>query len=311
MPAHYLYLRLLLLTAVSLCAPSLWAQGAPEKLPAIGFGAEVTVGAEYDSNVAIDEVDLNSAQSDYALTMGAKLEANTKLTDKFDMDFSYDYSQSLYKEFSEVDRQTHILGTNLELDMGKLDSGLSLFYIDSRLDNKKFLQFSRVSPSLSGFMSRRWFARGAYVYSDKIIESNSDRDAISNTGEIDLYFFHRGLRSYFNFGFQYKDEDAQAEEYDYKAGNLKVRYIRRFDLLSKVATVEVAYRYEDRDYSSPTPSIGENRSDQRQRWRVDLEIPVIERGAIKFYAAYGDYKSNLPRADYDQNIIGTRFVYAW
>ena len=299
--------HILLATLATLCVSSVYAQPTPS----VQFGAEVTVGGEYDSNVAIDEVDLSSAQSDYALTMGAKLEANSKLTDTFDIDFSYDYSQSLYKEFSEVDRQTHILGANLELDMGKIDSGLSLFYIDSRLDNKKFLQFSRVSPSLSGFMSKKWFARGAYVYSDKVIERSSQRDAKSNTGEVDLYFFRRGLRSYFNFGFQYKDEDAQADEYDYKAGSLKFRYIHRFNMLSKVATLELAYRYEDRDYSSPTPSIEKNRADQRQRWRVDLEIPVIERGAVKFYAAYGDYESNLDRANYDQNIIGTRFVYAW
>jgi hypothetical protein len=164
---------------------------------------------------------------------------------------------------------------------------------------------------LSGFISKKFFARGAYVHSDKVIERNNQRDAVSNSGEIDVYFFRRGLRSYFNVGYLYKDEDAQAEEYDYKSGNIKVRYIHRFDIFSKVATLELGYRYEDRDYRSATPSIEEVRSDKRQRWRIDFELPVIEQGAIKFYATYGDYKSNLPRADYDQNIIGTQFVYAW
>jgi hypothetical protein len=303
--------RLLIVALASACTTSLWAQDSENNHPSLEFGAEIRVGGEYDSNVAVDEVDLNSAQSDYSAIMGAKLEANSTLSNTVDLDFSYDFSQSIYKEFSAVDRQTHILGSNLSIDMGKIDGGLSLFYIDSRLDNKKFLQLSRVSPSLSGFISKKLFARGAYVYSDKVIERNNQRDAISNSGEIDIYFFRRGLRSYFNVGYLYKDEDAQTEEYDYKSGNIKVRYIHRFDLLSRVATLELGYRYEDRDYRSATPSIGEVRSDERHRWRIDFELPVIERGAVKFYATYGDYRSNLPRADYDQNIIGTRFVYAW
>ncbi len=296
---------------ISLDVPSTWAQDVAEKSSGTQFNAELSVGGEYDSNVAVDEFDLSSSQSDYALTMSAKLESHSALSSNTELDLSYNFSQSLYKEFSIVDRQTHILGSNLDLDMGKFDGGLSFFYIHSRLDGKKFLKFYRVSPSVSGFISKKWFTRGAYVYSDKTIARSSQRDAISNIGEFDIYYFHRGLRSYFNLGYQYKYEDANAEEYDYRSGGLKLRYIRRFDLFQKIATLELGFRYEDRSYTSPTPSIQEKRSDQRQRWRIDLEIPVIEGGAIKFYATYGDFQSNLPRADYEQNLIGTRFIYAW
>jgi len=301
----------LLCLLLAIVSQGTWGQDRPEDLPDTTFNAELSVGGEYDSNVTLDEVDLNSSQSDYALNMSAKLESHTALSTAAELDLSYNYSQSWYSEFSEVNRQTHILGSNFELDMGVLDSGISLFYIDSRLDKEKFLTFYRVSPSLAGFVSKKWFLRGAYVYSDKTIERSSRRDASSNAGEFDIYYFHRGLRSYFNVGIQFKDDDAKAAEYDYSSGNLKLRYIHRFDLFSKFATLELAFRYEDRDYKSPTPSINENRSDQRQRWRIDLEIPVIERGAIKFYGAYSNYKSNLPRADYKQNIVGTRFVYSW
>lgn len=311
MPLSHHSCHLILAAIILLNADVSRAESETDDAQTTQFNVEVSVGGEYDSNVAVDEVDLNSSQSDYALTMGAKFEAHTKLSNTTELDLSYDYSQSLYNEFSEVNRQTHILGSNFDLDMGKLDGGVSLYYIDSRLDHNKFLTFYRASPSLSGFVAKKWFIRGAYVYSDKSIERSSERDAISNSGEVDVYYFYRGLRSYFNLGYLYKYEDAEAQEFDYRSGNLKLRYIQRFDIFTKVATLELAFRYEDRSYTSPTPSIQDERSDQRQRWRIDLEIPVIERGAIKFYVAYGDYQSNLPRADYDQNIIGTRFVYAW
>jgi hypothetical protein len=287
------------------------AQSDPEENPPTLFGAELSIGGEYDDNVTVDEVDLSSSQGDYALTMSAKVNANTSLSKTADLDLSYNFSQSNYREFSQVDRQTHILGSNLEVDMSKVNGGLSLFYIDSRLDGSKFLKLYRGSPSLSGFIAKKWFTRGAYVYSDKTIEQRPLRDATSNAGEFDVYYFRRGLRSYFNVGFQYKDEDAEAAEFDYIAANFKVRYVHRFNLFSKTSVLELSFRYEDRDYSSPTPSIEEKRSDERQRWRIDLEIPVMERGAIEFYGAYSDYSSNLPRADYTQSIIGTRFVYTW
>ena len=273
--------------------------------------AELAIGSEYDSNVALDVVDLSSSMSDYALTLNTKIAANSQLSSNSGMKLSYDYSQSTYSEFSTVDRQTHILGANFDSDLGEVDGGLSLFYIDSRLDNSKFLELYRVSPSLSGFISKKVFARSAYVYSDKNIENSRQRNAITHAGEVDLYYFRRGLRSYINAGYQFKYENAESSEYDYKSSQLKLRWVQRFELFSKVATLELAYRYEDRDYNSPTPSIGKKRSDQRNRWRVDLEVPVMARGAIQFYGGYADYQSNLPRADYDQNIIGTRFIYRW
>ena len=275
------------------------------------FRAELAIGAEYDSNVAVDEVDLNSSQSDYALTLDANVGLHSQLSEKTELDLSYDYSQSSYAEFSRVDRQTHILGSSIDFDLGELDSGVSLFYIISKLDQKKFLEFYRVSPSISGFLAKKWFGRAAYIYSDKAIEERRGRSATSNAGEVDIYYFRRGLRSYFNFGYQYKNEDAHASEFDYKSGNLKLRYVHRFDLFSKVAILQLAFRYEDRDYSSDTPSIEKERRDQRQRWRAELKVPVIKNGEMQFYAGYSDYESNLPRADYRQDIVGTRFIYRW
>ena len=32
---------------------------------------------------------------------------------------------------------------------------------------------------------------------------------------------------------------------------------------------------------------------------------------MEVYGGYGDYESNFPSADYDQNVLGTRFIYRW
>jgi len=302
-PAYLLAIGLACLTVDSTAAES------PAK--STEFRAEVAIGAEYDSNVAVDEVDLNSSQSDYALTLDANIGLHSQLSEKAELDLSYDYSQSSYAEFSQVNRQTHILGSSLDFNLDKLDTGVSLFYIVSNLDQKKFLEFVRVSPSVSGFLAKKWFGRAAFVYADKTIEERSARDAVSNAGEIDAYYFRRGLRSYFNFGVQYKHENARDNQFDYQSGNLKIRYIHRFELFSKVAVLQLALRYEDRNYTSKTESIDKKRRDKRERWRAELKVPVIHNGQVQFYAGYSDYDSNLPRADYRQNIFGTRFIYRW
>jgi hypothetical protein len=90
-----------------------------------------------------------------------------------------------------------------------------------------------------------------------------------------------------------------------------LRYIQRFELFSRLAKLEFAWRYEDRDYSSETPSIGEDRQDERHRWRVDFEIPLVGRSALQVYSGYADYESNYPQADYDQTLVGSRFLYRW
>jgi hypothetical protein len=275
------------------------------------FSAEVGLGAEYDSNVTIDELDASSSESDYSLNMDVELQLGHQFNDTTNVAATYNFSQSNYNQFSFLDRQTHLLGLDLGTSFRKINSGLSLYYINARLDGSDFLKYYRASPYLSGFLAKKWFARGAYVYSDKTIEQNQRRDAQSHAGELDFYYFRRGLRSYFNFGYKYKDEDAIEDRFDYAANNIKARYVHRFDAFGDVLKTEFSWRYEHRDYSSVTPSIGEERDDKRHRWQVDIEYPVLGSGAIAVYAGYADYDSNYPRSDYDQEVVGTRLSYSW
>lgn len=301
------------IAALLAAACAVGAAGAEpeEKLSPAEYSAEVGLGFEYDSNVSVEEVDAATGEGDYALTMDLSLEAAKELSKKLEGAVSYDFSQTMYDEFSRVDRQTHILGSDLAHNTEIVDTGLSLYYIQSRLDGDKFLELYRVSPAISGFLAKKWFARAAYVYSDKSIETNSDRDANTNAGELDLYYFRRGLRSYFNMGYRYKDEDANADRLSYSSNSVKLRYIQRWEMLSRLVKLELAWRYEDRDYDGITPSIGEARDDERHRWRVDFEIPLIGKSAMQIYYGYADYESNYPQSDYTQYITGTRFFYSW
>lgn len=295
---------------VVLCKPSL-AQTGKDELPAPDWSAELGIGLEYDSNVSVEEVDASAEQGDYALILDAGLGVKKALSKTVTAAATYDFSSSSYDKFSQVDRQTHILGADVALDLGRVDPSISAYYINSRLDNSKFLELTRISPALSGFLSKRWFFRAAYVYSDKTIHERDERDATTNAGEMDGYYFLRGLRQYFNFGYRYRDENAKADQFSYRSNSAKVRFIYRIELFSRLTKLELAWRYEDRDYRSDTPSIGEKRHDKRSRLRMDYEIPVINNTVVQIFVGYAEYDSNFGPADYDQTIIGTRFQYSW
>jgi hypothetical protein len=283
----------------------------PQQLAPADWSAMLGIGVEYDSNVSVEELDAATNQGDYAMTLDAGLGVKKQLSQRTEAALTYDFSQSNYDKFSQVDRQTHMLGADLGLDLAILDPSLSVYYINARLDGSQFIELVRVSPSVSGFLAQKWFARGAYVYSDKTVHDRAGRDASTNAAEADVYFFVRGLRQYFNLGYRFRHENADADQYDYESNAVKLRFIQRFELFSRLTKLELALRYEDRNYRSDTPSIGEKRQDKRGRLRLDYEVPIIAGAAVQFFAGYADYESNYQPADYDQTIVGTRFLYNW
>ena len=112
------------------------AAAAPdaEQLAPADWSAMLGIGVEYDSNVSVEEVDATTNQGDYAMTLDAGLGVKKQLSTRTEAALTYDFSQSIYDKFSQVDRQTHMLGADLGLDLARVDPSLSVYYIDSRLD---------------------------------------------------------------------------------------------------------------------------------------------------------------------------------
>ncbi|MEK9877304.1 MAG: hypothetical protein VW684_11645, partial [Betaproteobacteria bacterium] len=273
------------------------------------FYIELEVGAEYDSVVSIDELDLSSDEGDYALIADAKFGYSRPLGDGLEIDMSYNYSLLDYHEFSQVDQSSHIVSADLNKDLGKTNLGLSGFYVKSDLDNRSLLELGRLSPYLSGFFAKGWFARAGVVYSDKTNDVNPGRDATAVIGEIDLYHFPTGKPWFINVGYKYRDEDASAAQFDYAGNTYKVRYVHRFALWERKARFEASLRRLDRDYRSNTPSIGEERFDRRDRARLALQFNLSRRVEAEFYYTYSDWDSNLESVNFSQDVAGLLLRY--
>jgi hypothetical protein len=275
------------------------------------FFVEVEGGAEYDSVVSLDELDLSSEVGDTALLANLTVGYARPIGESTEVDLRYSYSVLDYRDVSEVDQNSHVVSADFSRDVGKADIGLTGFYVNSDLDDAAFLELMRVSPYVSGFFREGWFARAAIVYSDKSNEINPGRDASAGVGEIDLYHFPRGKRWFVNVGYKYRDEDARAPRFDYQGNTFKARYVHRLTLLERQARFELSLRRLDRDYSSITPSIDEERFDQRDRIGLQLEMTLTPHLEVEGYYTYSDWESNLDSVDFTQNEVGFRFRYRW
>lgn len=274
-------------------------------------GADVFFGIEHDSNVAVDEVDRSTNLGDIGRRFGGGIRVNHDFSEDVSGKISYGFNAIDYAEFDRLSRQTHTLSTGLTRNMGSLKGNVNYFFTNSRLDNSNFLTYHRVSPSLSGFVSKRWFFRGGYVYGDKTLKQRPGRDATSHGLETDAYYFWRGLRRYFNLGYAYKTENSRADRFDFSGHTVKLRAVQRLELGANLSTLEGGLRYEQRDYQSLTPSIGENRFDDRIKVFIRLDYALTKRLTWRIYADYSDYQSNLPSADYDQTVLGTEIKFSF
>lgn len=304
-------LSVLAFSLIAVSATGVVAQDESKDEDGPQFFIELEGGAEYDSAVSLDELDLSSEESDTALRAEATLGYTQPLGETVELDLSYSYSILDYQDFSEVDQNSHIVSADLKKDLGGADFGLSGFYVSSDLDDESFLELGRISPYVSGFFARGWFARAGVVYADKTNDVNPGRDATSVIGEVDLYHFPPGKPWFINVGYKYRDEDADAARFDYTGNTFKARYVHRLTLFGKDARFELSYRYLDRDYSSLTPSIGEDRSDERDRIHTQLELTLSPRWEAELYYTYSDWESNLESVDFNQYITGMMFRYRW
>jgi len=270
------------------------------------FSLEISAGLESDSNVSVSELDESTGENDQAAVFDADLDYEVPLDETTDLQLGYGLSQTSYDDFSEFDLQNHLLTGEVARDFGDFDAGVAYRYIHTRLGGHDYMKTQQASPSVSRFFGRRLFARAEYTFSDKDFDEIDARDATAHAGGADLYWFLRGVRTYVVLGYRYRDENAEDAQYDYGSNNLKLRLSQRFRFMARDATLKLGWLYEQRDYSSANPAIGENRDDDRNRFQAELEVPLSERVFTVLDYEYGGFASNLDSADYDQHVASIR-----
>ncbi|MEO1014804.1 MAG: hypothetical protein AAFX08_06390 [Pseudomonadota bacterium] len=271
------------------------------------FFGDYSAGIEYDSNVAVLDIDASSTQSDFAAQFDLGVGYEYEFSDRTRAEVSYNFGQDLQFDVTEFSTQLHRGEAKLAHEVGDVTLGASYQLIYSRLDGAGFLRFHRFTPSIAGYAAnKKIYWRGAYIYTDKNFIGRSDRDGEMHAGAIDAFYFLNGLKTYIIAGYRFEAEDTLAPEFDFDAHNFKFRFVQRVALTSRPSKLRLGFRYENRNYSSITPSIGEIRDDVRYRVESTFETPINDTFCTELRARYDILNSNLPSVDFSQAVVSVR-----
>jgi len=267
----------------------------------------LSVGVLQDSNVSLDELDRNSGEGDTASQVKAKLGYSIKLPSNTKLDFQYQISDRNYQEFNQVDRQQQLFSARLKHKFKVYRVGATLRKINVDLDGKDYLTINQINPYISRYFGKKIYLRMNYEFGDKIYDGLPERNADDHQLATDVYFFKNGLRHYYVASFRLKKVDANSVEFDYGSYILKTKVVHRVSWGERDIKLSAGWRFEKRDYDAITPSIDTKRSDDKHRLYASFKIPITELTYLSGKYEYSDYSSNLPSADYTQNVFYLKF----
>lgn len=295
-------------TAALAVAGPVFAAGVDEEKPKQGpsFEAEFSAGAEYDSNVSVNDVDTNTGSDDFAAVIDADFEATIPAGLRTEIEIGYGFSQSLHADFTAFDLQSHLATAEVSHDFKVVEVGAAYRFAYSRLGGDPFMTMHQVNPYAAASLGEMVYVRGGYTWSDRDFDADPLRDSKRRAYGGDVYLFLNGVKSYVAAGYQRERDNAVGDEFDYQSDNFSVRFSQRFDFAGEDAKLSLGWRREDRDYEAITPSIAAIRADTRDRFQAELEIPISSRAFVRAEFEHGDYDSNLPAANYKQDVAGLR-----
>lgn len=272
------------------------------------FSVGLEVGVTSDSNVGVVGVG-QSGEGDASYHLGLDVGAKFDLTNDTSFSASYDYSSDQYTDYDVFSQQAHSFRGGLRSRFDDVTLGLTYTYIATLLDDEGFLDMQVISPSASGFISDTVYLRTAYSYYDKDFDFLNGRDANSNIFTVDTFIFFDGYRSFLDLRATVEKEDADTDRFDYDGLAVGAFLDLAVDWFGRKTILELGADYRNRDYTTITPSIGAIRQDDKLEFKVALEVPLAEVSYIR-----GGYKnvnrtSNLPVADYNEQIVSVLFGF--
>lgn len=288
-------LRFLFLCAAALPASTIAAD-------TFELSSTVGLGYQYDSNVAVLELDAASGESDTALQADAGFSAKWRPTRPFSVKLGYNFNDTRYSDFSAFDLTIHRFSADLAYDFDALDAGMLLHDIHARLDSDGFLDIQQVNPYVSYMMNEKLLIRAAYAHSEKDFLTRAERAAGNNALSVDGYWFVDGLNRYFVIGLRTDREDAVDGQFDYSSDRIKLQFTQRLEAWQKELTMKLRAQYDVRDYANVTESIGERRDDKRFRAGLATELKLTERLEIEGAAELSNNQSNLSAADFSEKV---------
>jgi hypothetical protein len=275
------------------------------------WGLNLKAGASYDDHVVVEQIDTSAGAGDtignFELSAGYKF-VNTK-TDKFSI--GYDFSQSVHAKLSSFDIQSHDLSLHGSTEIGAatLDGTYTFYHLF--LGGRNLLDIHLANPGVLYRVMPRIFLRADYLFMDKsFLGVLNPRSATHHQPELEAFYFFDNPHAFVHAGADYQIENAKGLEFTYKGYSLKAGLQLPLDFISQGGKFTANYAYLHRNYDNITPAIGARRFEVRSTVKVGAEIPIVDTLALGVNYQFVDRHSDLPTANYKENIAGGTLGYA-
>ena len=289
---------------IAVCLPA--AAQANDKAP---FSLEVSAGLGYDSHVTVDAADLTASAGDELLNL--ELESSYKLIDNKSTSFEvgYDFSQSLHRDLTAFDIQSHSPSVAGSVKVSGAKIGLKYSYYHTLLGGSRFLDMHVLNPSISGFVAKRVYLRGSYSYTDKRFAVLTNRDAKNQRGGLDGFYFFAKSKGFVSLGAHVERENAVDAQLDYDGYALNAGLQVPLKLTGKGGKLNLSYAYRVRNYDNITLSLGQKRREDRSIFRAQAESPLFGGLSLGLMYQYTDRNSNFLFSNYTENLATSSLIY--
>ena len=280
------------------------------------FSASFSAGIELDDNVTTDEVDLVSAEADWAYVIDFNADYTVLRGTETTIDVGYSFFQSLYDEQTAFNLQSHNLSATVDHSIGDWDLGGTVYYARTFLNDNDFLGIASVIPTLGTLVNDSLYVSFNYTFDAKNFTQDDNRDAIKNGAGVGVVYFFWNGAAMASASYDLGTENARSEEFDLIEHKLNLGFrtdIPVPDGVLKDANprFKLGYKYTWKDYTGVTAAIGKERKDERDTITAGLSADL---GDYAFATA--DYerivaRSNLQTADFNEDIftfrVGVRY----
>lgn len=270
-----------------------------------------SAGISYDDNVVQDELDVDSGSGDFAGLFEFSPSVALLRSETTELEVGYDLYQSLYFEEDQFDLQSHSLFGDAHHTLGGADLAFSYRWSHATLGGDDFLGSHSIRPSVGYALRPEWYAQLGYRFAARDFES-AGRDSRAHGVSLDQYYFLADGKGHLRLAYRHELEDADAPELDHRAHHLSVgarlepaRFALPRALFDRLE-VGVAYTFALYDYDHTTPSIGARREDTRHGLEFSLARQLREALTLHLEYEFTDAQSNLPSAEYAQNVVTLR-----
>jgi len=269
------------------------------------FTATVAVGTQYDSNVSIEEADINLRRGDPGILFSATASYTPVAETQGTIRLGYSYDAIFNQDLHEFDLEIHTLTASGSYKFGKVQVGLDYRYNNVQLGRAPYLVMHSASPSVSAFVTPRLFIRAAYTGTDRQFTTFDKLDGTSQTLAIDAYRFTGRRRGYLAVGLRRDVEDTTAREFRFDGWQVSARAQVPVKLGRTRLKARLAYTFGERHYSDVTPSIGIRREERRSTWTGGVDLGITGNLTLKPQLRLTDRDSNVRVYDYRETVVST------